>query len=47
VHRRALEVEGFVHREVYLQLPAELKYSRRKSGKRAIQNINVIRNYGL
>lgn len=44
---RELEEEGFVHREVYPQIPPKVEYSLTGRGRRAIQIIDVIRNYGL
>jgi len=44
---RALEEEGFVHREVYPVIPPKVEYSLTSRGKRSIQLIEKIRNYGL
>jgi DNA-binding HxlR family transcriptional regulator len=44
---RQLEEEGFVNREVYPVVPPKVEYSLTDRGKRAIEIINVIRDYGL
>lgn len=44
---RQLEEEGFIHREVYPVVPPKVEYSLTDRGKRAIDIINVIRDYGL
>ena len=44
---RELESDGFVHREVYPVVPPKTEYSITDKGKRSIQIIDTIRNYGL
>lgn len=44
---RELEEEGFIHREVFPVLPPKVEYSITERGKRAINIIVAIRNYGL
>lgn len=44
---RELESEGFVHRAVYAVVPPKVEYSLTDRGKRAIEIIEMIRNYGL
>lgn len=44
---RELELEGFVHREVYAVVPPKVEYSITERGKRAIVLIESIRLYGL
>jgi DNA-binding HxlR family transcriptional regulator len=44
---RELEAEGFVHREVYAVVPPKVEYSITERGKRAVEIITVIRDYGL
>lgn len=44
---RELEEEGFVNRKVYAVVPPKVEYTITKRGQRAIQVIEVIRNYGL
>ena len=44
---RELEEEGFIHREVYAVVPPKVEYSITDRGKRSIEIIDVIRNYGL
>ena len=44
---RELEEEGFLIRKVYPVVPPKVEYSITKRGKRAIEMIDQIRNYGL
>ena len=44
---RALEEDGFIHREVYPMVPPRVEYSLTEKGRRSIDVIDVIRNYGL
>ena len=44
---RELELEGFVHREVFPVVPPKVEYSITPRGQSAIAIINEIRNYGL
>lgn len=44
---RELEEEGFIHREVYPVVPPKVEYSITERGRRSIQIINSIREYGL
>jgi DNA-binding HxlR family transcriptional regulator len=44
---RELEAEGFVHREVYAVVPPKVEYSITARGKRAVEIITLIRDYGL
>lgn len=44
---RELEEEGFIHREVYAVVPPKVEYSITNRGRRAIQIVEIIRNYGL
>ena len=44
---RELEEEGFIHREVFPVIPPKVEYSITERGKRAIDIIVAIRNYGL
>lgn len=44
---RELEEEGFIHREVYAVVPPKVEYSITERGKRSVEIIDVIRNYGL
>lgn len=44
---KELEAEGFIHREVYAAVPPKVEYSLTERGKRAVEIIDTIRNYGL
>lgn len=44
---RDLEAEGFIHREVYAVIPPKVEYSLTERGKRSIEMIEGIRQYGL
>jgi DNA-binding HxlR family transcriptional regulator len=44
---RELEEEGFIHRQVYAVVPPKVEYSITQRGKRSIEIIEIIRNYGL
>lgn len=44
---RALEEEGFVHREVYPVVPPKVEYSLTEKGKTCIPIMETLRNYGL
>lgn len=44
---RDLEAEGFITREVFAAVPPKVEYTITKRGKRAIEVIEMIRNYGL
>ena len=44
---RELEKEGFIHREVYAEVPPRVEYSMTEKGKTCIPIIEAIRNYGL
>lgn len=44
---RELEEEGFIHREVYAVVPPKVEYSITERGRRSIQIIDTIRNYGI
>jgi len=44
---RELEADGIVHREAYPTVPPKVEYSLTDKGRRAIEIIEVIRNYGL
>ncbi len=44
---RALEADGFIHREVYAVVPPKTEYSLTPKGERSIEIINYIREYGL
>ncbi len=44
---RELEEEGFVERKVYAVVPPKVEYKLTKRGKRAIDVVDFIRNYGL
>lgn len=44
---RDLEKDGFISREVFPEVPPKVEYSLTKKGERAIEIINIIRNYGL
>ena len=44
---RDLEEDGFINRTVYPVVPPKVEYSLTEKGKRAIEIIDVIRNYGI
>ena len=44
---RELEEEGFIHRKVFPQVPPRVEYSITDRGKRSVEIIDVLRNYGL
>lgn len=44
---KELQDSGMVHKEVYPVIPPKTEYSLTPKGKRAIEIINVIREYGL
>lgn len=44
---RELEEDGFVNRKVYAVVPPKTEYSLTERGRRAVEFIDVIRNYGL
>lgn len=44
---KELEREGFINRLVYAEVPPKVEYSLTVRGKRSIEIISVIRNYGL
>ena len=44
---KELEQDGFIHRKVYATVPPKVEYSLTKRGKRSIQLIECIRDYGL
>ncbi|MEM6345064.1 MAG: helix-turn-helix domain-containing protein [Bacteroidota bacterium] len=44
---RELEEDGFVHREVYPEVPPKVEYSITEKGKSAIPIVNAIREYGI
>lgn len=44
---RELEKEGFITRKVYPVVPPKVEYAITERGRRAIQIINIIREYGL
>ena len=44
---RDLEADGFVHREVYPVVPPKTEYSITEKGRRAVEIITTIRDYGL
>lgn len=44
---RELEEEGFVTRKVYAVVPPKVEYTITARGKRAIEVVEVIRNYGI
>jgi DNA-binding HxlR family transcriptional regulator len=43
---RQLESDGFLHRKVYAVVPPKTEYSITPRGKRSIEIIDVIRQYG-
>jgi len=44
---KELESEGFINRKVYAEVPPKVEYSLTERGKRAVEIIDTIRNYGL
>ena len=44
---RELEADGFIHRKVYAVVPPKTEYSLTEKGKRSIDIISTIRDYGL
>lgn len=44
---RELEQEGFIVRKVFAAVPPKVEYSLTKRGKRSIEVVDYIRNYGL
>jgi DNA-binding HxlR family transcriptional regulator len=44
---RHLESEGFVDRKVYAEVPPRVEYTLTSRGSRAVEIIEVIRDYGL
>ena len=44
---RELEKEGFITREVFAVVPPKVEYSITPRGLRAVEIIDIIRNYGL
>lgn len=44
---RELEAEGFILRKVYPVIPPKVEYSITPRGQRAVEIVNVIRDYGL
>lgn len=44
---RELEEEGFITREVFAVVPPKVEYSITDRGKRSVEIIDIIRNYGL
>jgi DNA-binding HxlR family transcriptional regulator len=44
---RELELEGFIHREVYPVVPPRVEYSLTERGRRSIPIIDNIRQYGF
>ncbi len=44
---KELEAEGFIHRKVYAAVPPKVEYSLTDRGKRAVEIIDTIRNYGI
>lgn len=44
---RELEEEGFIKREVFAVVPPKVEYSITDRGKRSVEIVEVIRNYGL
>ena len=47
VQLKSLEEEGFIHREVYKEVPPKVEYSLTTRGKRAMEIVHIIRDYGL
>jgi len=44
---KELENDGFIHRELFPEIPPRVEYSLTEKGKKSIIVIDVIRNYGL
>ncbi|HAK10676.1 MAG TPA: transcriptional regulator [Chitinophagaceae bacterium] len=44
---KQLEAEGFVQKKTYAEVPPRTEYSLTKKGKRAVEVIEYLRNYGL
>ncbi len=44
---RELEADGYVHRQVYAEVPPKVEYSLTDQGRDIIPFINHIRDYGL
>ena len=44
---RELEEDGFVHREVYAQVPPKVEYSLTERGKQCIPVVIDLREYGF
>lgn len=44
---KQLEAEGFVQKKIYAEVPPRTEYSLTEKGKRAVEVIEYLRNYGL
>lgn len=44
---RELEEDGFINRKIYPTVPPKTEYSLTEKGQRAVEIIQVIRDYGL
>jgi DNA-binding HxlR family transcriptional regulator len=44
---KQLEAEGFVQKKTYAEVPPRTEYSLTEKGKRAVEVIEYLRNYGL
>ncbi len=44
---KELEAEGFVSKKIYAEVPPRTEYSLTSKGKKAIEVITCLRNYGL
>ncbi|MBN8665050.1 MAG: helix-turn-helix transcriptional regulator [Chitinophagales bacterium] len=44
---KQLETEGFVQKKTYAEVPPRTEYSLTEKGKRAVEVIEYLRNYGL
>ena len=44
---KELEQDGFISREIFPEIPPRVEYTITSRGQRAVEIINVIRNYGL
>ena len=44
---RELEADGYLHRQVYAQVPPKVEYSITERGMRAVPIIETLRNWGL